>query len=80
MKRELRHGLWQVTHPTPVGGLGPALIVVVLVSLGGFLVPSALVATMAFVHPDYFFTVDVIRQLVCSARPAAVVPPRRGRL
>jgi len=56
------------------------LIVVVLVSLGGFLVPSALVATMAFIHPDYFFTVDPIRQLVWSARPAAVVPPRRGRL
>ncbi len=34
------------------------LIVVVLVSFGGLLVPSALVAVMAFVCLDYFFTVS----------------------
>jgi len=41
-------------NPTTVALL--YLIVVVLVSLGGLVVPSALVAVMAFVCLDYFFT------------------------
>ena len=44
-------------NPTTVALL--YLIVVVLVSLGGLLVPSALVAVMAFVCLDYFFTVPL---------------------
>ncbi len=43
-------------NPTTVALL--YLIVVVLVSFGGLLVPSALVAVMAFVCLDYFFTVS----------------------
>src|SRR5438128_666537 len=43
-------------NPTTVALL--YLIVVVLVSLGGLLVPSALVAVMAFVCLDYFFTLQ----------------------
>ena len=43
---------------------------------GGLLVPSALVVIVASARPDYFFTVDPIRQLVWSARPVAAVPPR----
>jgi PAS domain S-box-containing protein len=44
-------------NPTTVALL--YLIVVVLVSLQGLLVPSALVAVMAFVCLDYFFTVPL---------------------
>jgi two-component system, LuxR family, sensor kinase FixL len=44
-------------NPTTVALL--FLIVVVLVSLRGLLVPSALVAVMAFVCLDYFFTVPL---------------------
>jgi len=65
MKREQRHGLWQAAAQCLLGGLGLALLtvacyrlVVVLVSFGGLLVPSALVAVMAFVCLDYFFTVS----------------------
>ena len=65
MKREQRHGLWQQPPNALLGGLGLALLtvacyrlVVVLVSFGGLLVPSALVAVMAFVCLDYFFTVS----------------------
>ena len=71
MKREQRHGFWQAAPQCSPGGLGLALLTVVCYRL------RVNLTTVALLYMIVVLMVNTTRPLGWSARPAAVVPPRR---